>query len=302
MEISKYQNFINNFIIKCDLINNIPNNKIKEACLYSLQNGKRLRSIIVLSLINSLCNFKNFNGIYAALCIELIHNASLILDDIMDKDTIRRGIPTLHILYGETTAQLVSIYLTTLSLKSIGTVINELKEKQIYDINKCNEIGMILFECISDCTNKLTMGQYLDLFPVSNFDDIKDYTNKLSKDDIKDIIYKKTSTLFEISFIFGFVLSNNTISIDKIKKIANSFGILFQIADDFEDIEQDSKKNENTITILNYPIKFGKEEAYQEFCYQTNLFINLMKEEGVYNSTFKEIIRLLVDKVKKFLN
>lgn len=80
-----------------------PQNKVYEAMRYSLfAGGKRLRPIIVL-LACELCGGKEAQALPFACAVEMIHTYSLIHDDLpaMDNDTLRRGKPTNHMVFGE---------------------------------------------------------------------------------------------------------------------------------------------------------------------------------------------------------
>ena len=75
---------------------------------YILGNGgKRIRPVCVL-LANELFDEIHVDAYHAATAIELFHNFSLIHDDIMDKAPLRRGLPTVHTKYGESTALLAA--------------------------------------------------------------------------------------------------------------------------------------------------------------------------------------------------
>ena len=112
---TKIDNLINDIIINNK--NNKNNEDIKEALSLSFKDGKRLRPIISL-LISETINIKNntnFNIDNLIILSELIHSASLIIDDLpcMDDDLYRRNNPTIHYKYGERSAQMLTMYLMT---------------------------------------------------------------------------------------------------------------------------------------------------------------------------------------------
>src|SRR5690606_39252223 len=91
-------------------------NKLRDACEYALMSGgKRFRPIITLLIAESLGSRSDV--MQAALSIEYMHTASLIIDDLpcMDDDEFRRGKPCLHKVFGETTALLASYTLVNLA-------------------------------------------------------------------------------------------------------------------------------------------------------------------------------------------
>ena len=115
MDIKNYQKLFNQYLDK--FIHNIKNNKLREIIRYSLNDGKRLRPIIILDISYKL------NGKYLydlALLVELLHNASLIIDDLpsMDNDDYRREKLTVHKKYGERAAKITAYFLVFEVLKA----------------------------------------------------------------------------------------------------------------------------------------------------------------------------------------
>ena len=99
--IKTYQNCINQVL--SNYLENIENESLKEKLEYSLDGGKRLRSMIVYELC-SIFNIDNESKNLLILSVEFLHSASLILDDLpsMDNDTYRRNKLTVHSKYGKT--------------------------------------------------------------------------------------------------------------------------------------------------------------------------------------------------------
>src|SRR3972149_11802998 len=135
-----YKNLIDEYIPN-SIIKDYKNDIIRTSCLYVLQNGKRIRPIIVLSLINDNNNIDAY--LDCALTIEFIHNASLIIDDLpsMDNDDYRRGELTLHKKTNESIAQMCAMSLIGSSFKSVyigmnklSKVMNEEEYKEMSDI------------------------------------------------------------------------------------------------------------------------------------------------------------------------
>ena len=101
-----YRNLLNNYIRNI-FLKTINNEEIRSMAEYALSNGKRLRSCIVLDITQNILNTPLLD---IALAVELLHNASLVLDDLptMDNDSFRRGVYTVHKLYGEKKAKLLA--------------------------------------------------------------------------------------------------------------------------------------------------------------------------------------------------
>lgn len=251
-------------------------------CTDALRGGKHLRAMITLDMAP--------DGEEAALAVEYIHAASLILDDVMDKDTERRGQPAVYVTYGENATQLAALQLMACAyIKSHRSVLDVLTPK--VGSETANRTGMIMSSMISDNLKQLSMGQYMDLYP----EDHK----------IADIIHKKTATLFEISFLNGWFISGRDPSdanIAALKHLAHSFGTLFQIADDFEDYVQDllqnskAKKNEQP----NYVIQFGHEAAVQTAAALAADISKIMQQLQFSSAVVEESVEQLMSKITAY--
>jgi geranylgeranyl pyrophosphate synthase len=80
-----------------------------------LLNGKRLRGGLLMLVYESISKSDNYNKALDLACaLELAHSASLILDDMIDEDDIRRGLPTLHLTHGHKKAMLEAIGILSL--------------------------------------------------------------------------------------------------------------------------------------------------------------------------------------------
>ena len=249
------------------MIDTLNNKYMKEMCKFAVMDGKRLRPIIGYSILNSTNLQKNEDIKYIISGIELLHNASLIIDDIMDGDIYRRGKKTVCAVYGNNMAQLISAELIRLFYKS---VIN-----MSYKLNANHE--KILCNTFDSNFEKLISGQYYDLVNIKN-----DKTTK--------IIDQKTGSLFEMIFVSSWILSNpkNINDVDKVKEIAIHFGIMYQIYDDFTDYYND-KYNDK----YNYVIIVGIQEGNNIFMNNYNAFYDLAEKINILSEELKIIISYL---------
>ncbi len=214
--------FLKNFIGKHGSSKLIP------AMEYGLfPGGKKIRSKILLDIGSLLSiNYKTLITIGAA--VECIHAYSLIHDDLpcMDDDLVRRGKPSTHIKFGESTAVLAGNSLQTMACEILAS--SNLKIKQKAKIN--------LIKKLSECSGHLGIagGQYLDL----------SYENKsVSKNKIIEMEKKKTGKLFSFCCAAPAIIKNkNTKEIKFFENIGLDIGLLFQIADDLIDFKGDPKK------------------------------------------------------------
>lgn len=304
--ITKEQDVIQKHI-QSDISENIRNKKLRQLLIYILENGKKIRPIIIISTYKHLNKTEQVPEyiINTALCIEYIHSASLVIDDIMDNDEERRGKPSAHIKYDLNMAQLAAIILCTLAMQNLFKSLDQLT-KAHSNINK--DIYVILGNLISQLTKELCIGQYLDITIPKNInelgDNIKD-SIKFGKLEttIEELIHKKTSTLFEFCFIIPWVYSNYDKSegelltgINKMKNIARHFGLIFQITDDFEDVEQDSQRDGKN-SVMNYVISKGYYDAYKDYHKLVKKFNKLIEDENIMTPEINQIVDYLSKKV-----
>lgn len=228
--------------------------KLRDACEYALTNGgKRFRPSLVLMLSKALGNKCDVS--LAALSIELFHTASLVADDMpsMDDDDERRNTPSTHKVFGEAAALLVTYALISSGYECIAKNSQVINNSGVTFSARGDLICRLALENATFNTglSGATGGQYLDIFP-----------SDLSLPTIREVIHKKTVTLFEISFVFGWLFGGGDIDLlDKVKQAASHFGMAFQIADDLGDMEQDIK-NGRQVNMANI---LGKEEATKLF-------------------------------------
>ena len=189
--------------------------------------GKKIRSKILLDLgLLFNVNYKTLIKIGAA--VECIHAYSLIHDDLpcMDNDNLRRGKPSMHIKFGESTAVLAGNSLLTMSFEILSD-----PKLMITDKIKIN-----LIKKLSECSGHsgIAGGQYLDL----NFEN-----KKISQKKITDMEIKKTGKLFSFCCMVPAIIKNKNVSTIKFfETIGSEIGLLFQIADDLIDYRGDTKR------------------------------------------------------------
>lgn len=246
---------------------------LRDACEYALTNGgKRFRPALVLMMARALNPKADVCD--AALAIEYFHTASLIADDLpcMDDDSERRAKPSTHVKFNEATALLASYALIAAGYELLAKNAKILKDQAVFPL---------IVENVSFNTGLqgASGGQYLDLYPPL-----------LSETMLREIIHKKTVSLFEISFVLGWLYGGgSTQQLQIIKQAASHFGMAFQIADDFGDMIQDI----NNKRLVNFANVFGKEKAHDCFQQEMNGFFNILEVLGLNNSSLSEMGHLL---------
>jgi geranylgeranyl diphosphate synthase type II len=260
--------------------------KLRDACEYALTNGgKRLRPLIVLLVAEALgCGL---NVCDAALAVEFFHTASLIVDDLpcMDNDDERRSKPSLHKVYGEPIALLASYALMTAGFERIHLGAQAMREAGPPFSTFSDRVCVLALEVASRCSGILgaTGGQFLDLFPPNQ-----------NLETVYEVIYKKTVTLFEVSFVFGWLFGGGSLDLlSQVKQMAYHLGMAFQIADDIGDMMQD-EKNQSEINIARL---IGKERSLLLFEEEMANFQDHLKELNLYTPSFEKMCGLLIKTV-----
>ena len=215
-----------NFFLK-DFLNRQNNSKLIPAMKYGLfPGGKKIRSKILID-IGSLLSIDYKTLITIGSAVECIHAYTLIHDDLpcMDDDIIRRGKPSTHIKFGESTAILAGNSLQTMACEILASPNLKISEK----------IKINLIKKLSECSGHLGVagGQYLDLSYEKK---------KISKKKIIEMEIKKTGKLFSFCCAAPAIIKKkNNQEIKFFENIGANIGLLFQIADDLIDFRGDSK-------------------------------------------------------------
>jgi len=216
-----------NYFLK-NFLNKQNNSKLIPAMKYGLfPGGKKIRSKILID-IGSLLSIDYKTLITVGAAVECIHAYSLIHDDLpcMDNDKIRRGKPSTHIKFGESTAVLAGNSLLTTAFEILSSPTLKVSEK----------IKINLIKKLSECSGHLGIagGQYLDLSYEKK---------KISKKKIVEMEIKKTGKLFSFCCAAPMIIKKKSQKeIEFFEKLGSNIGLLFQIADDLIDFKGDSKK------------------------------------------------------------
>tara|TARA_Y100000816_G_scaffold84622_1_gene58137 strand:+ start:2915 stop:3784 length:870 start_codon:yes stop_codon:yes gene_type:complete len=237
-----------NFCLK-NFLKKQKNSNLLVSMKYGLfPGGKKIRSKLLVD-VGKIFNIKYKTLIQIGAAVECIHAYSLIHDDLpcMDDDNIRRGKPTTHRKFGESTAILAGNSLLTISFEILSSKRLDLPS------NIKNE----LINLISICSGHsgVAGGQYLDL----------DYEKKkVSKYKIIEMQRKKTGMLFQFCCLAPVIISKRQKLFNKFSNIGSDIGLLFQITDDLIDYRgiaknvgkrtrKDKKKGKATlISLLGY--------------------------------------------------
>ena len=179
--------------------------------------GKRLRALLTLGSAK-LCNYhKGTRDINLAACVELIHSATLMHDDVIDNGTLRRGKKTLNKIWDNHSSVLVGDYL-----------LSRCFEMMVEDGN------LEVLKLLSSTSSKIAQGEVLQLQHQGEVDMLEETYLK--------IISAKTAELFAASTKVGAILSNkNNKEKEALEFYGRNLGLTFQIADDTLDYNAELK-------------------------------------------------------------
>lgn len=112
---------------------------------------------------------------------------------------------------------------------------------------------------------------------------------QVTKESLQEYVEKKYISICELAVILGWVIGGGDIKeINKIKKSAKYFAIMYKISRDFENLSNDIKNSEKYTS--NYVLNFGLQDGYEAFLNNKEKFIEESMVEDVYTNTIKEII------------
>jgi len=186
--------------------------------------GKRLRPAVVMLAAEAVRQGSSDQVMPAALALELTHSFTLIHDDIMDGDSFRRGVPTVHTKWDEPTAILAGDVLYARAFEFLCKVEGPGNAK-------VKAIGMLAAACVDICN-----GQHMDM----SFETREDVTVP----EYLEMVSKKTGVLYAASAGIGCILAGGSeAQTEALYKYGMYTGMAFQIQDDLIDIMTTSDKS-----------------------------------------------------------
>ncbi len=234
--------------------------------------GKRLRALLTLGSAKLTGYNENKRDINLAACVELIHSATLLHDDVIDESELRRGKKTTNSIWGNQSSILVGDYL----------------------LSRCFEMmvedgDLEILKLLSSTSAKIAQGEVLQLQHKGEAD--------LLEETYIDIINLKTASLFSAATKTGACLSGSN---QKEKKALESYGrnlgLAFQIADDALDyyakeklfgkeVGKDFFEGKVTLPLITVFQKGNEEEK--------NFLNEIMKKKNRTEEDFKETLALI---------
>ena len=269
-QLKEYQEIVNKELEKYLRKENCPEEILNASIEYSLMaGGKRLRPILVLSTYELFKNNIEICMPYA-VAIEMVHNFSLIHDDLpgIDNDDFRHGKPSHHKKFNEATAILAGDSLLNYAYIVISEDLKDIADDDLLR----NKIKV--FNEFSSSVDRMLVGEYVDT----------ELEGKQITPEILEYIHNnKTGALLKLCVRMGAILANaNEKDILKLTKYAEKIGLAFQIKDDI-------LSEEGNELITGKPV--GNDREMEKCTYVSQY--GLEKSKEILNQITKEAIEEL---------
>jgi geranylgeranyl diphosphate synthase type II len=284
-----------------EVIPQIEPKKLYEPFSYIMQGGgKRIRPLITM-ITAGVVGGNPLDAVDAGVALEILHNFTLVHDDIMDNSPKRRGRDTVHVKWNNDIAILTGDVM-------VGYAYSLLPN------SKQHEKSDLILKTFTNELIEVCEGQVLDM----EFNFRKD----VKMEDYLNMIDKKTARLLETSAVIGAYIGHGSDEeVEAIRYIARNWGLAFQIQDDLLDmtanegklgkkIGKDIVEGKKTylINAANNNIKVGEDRILLDEFYEKNgLDISrvpemddLFKRNGIYEIAEKEINEYFTKSKEKF--
>lgn len=294
-KLKKYQNIVNKELEKYLRKEKCPEEILNNSMEYSLMaGGKRLRPILVLT------TYELFKKDYEecmpfAVAIEMIHNFSLIHDDLpeIDNDNFRHGKPTNHKQFSHATALLAGDRLLNQAYILISDEITYAVQNQ-YKENFENKVRA--FNEFTKAVDRMIVGEYIDTELEGK---------QISKELLQYIHQNKTGALLKLCVRMGAILSGAKESdIEKLSIYADKIGLAFQIKDDILSEEGNPEitgkpvGNDKELGKCTYVSYYGLEGAKQELNRITDEANSMIEEYGEKSEFLRQLALYIRDRQK----
>lgn len=235
--------------------------------------GKRIRPVLLV-LSSKACGYTGGDAHILAACIELIHVASLVHDDVLDEAPIRRSQVTLHSKWGNKVAVLVGDYLHARVLSMLAS-------------RRSDDLAL---EILANAAQSMCEGEVIHAYKNGEFE--------ISQNDYLKIVELKTGKLISASCHAGAILgTENPEYLNALITYGDLIGTAFQIIDDLLDFVADPEKfgkqpfKDLRDGKLTFPMIYVRETCTLEEREQLENIFNTVEFEG--NQTIEWMCQLL---------
>ncbi|UQY79955.1 Octaprenyl diphosphate synthase [Candidatus Hepatincola sp. Av] len=175
--------------------------------------GKRIRPLLTILAYKMFSNNNNNKYLLIAACVEFIHSATLLHDDVVDENESRRSIPTSNHIWGNKSSVLVGDFLFS----------------KAFELMVATE-SLEVLQILSRASSVIAQGEVLQLMEINNI--------HLSLATYNKIIYSKTASLFGAATQVGALIAGADMQdVQTILKFGENLGMVFQITDDVLDYQ-----------------------------------------------------------------
>jgi geranylgeranyl diphosphate synthase type I len=238
-----------------------------------LAGGKRLRPAVVILAADAVNEGSSQDIMPAALALEITHTFTLIHDDIMDADQVRRGVPTVHTLWNESTAILAGDVLYAQAFEFICNAVAE-------DRAKVKAVAMLARTCSEIC-----FGQHMDVSFASRED--------VDRIEYMEMVGKKTGALYAAAAAIGGMLAGgDNRQVKALYEWGYNSGIAFQIQDDLIDLAPSKKSGKDRGSDL----REGKETLIAIIAREKGIELSAYRKDSLTDAEIDEAIDLLEEK------
>ncbi|RPI38729.1 MAG: polyprenyl synthetase family protein [Methanoregulaceae archaeon] len=220
--------------------------------------GKRLRPAVVMLAADAVKAGSSEEILHAALALEVTHTFTLIHDDIMDDDSLRRGVQTVHTKWGMPTGILAGDVL-------YARAFEHLCQANARDDAKVRAVMMLARACADLCE-----GQNMDM----SFE----HRNDVDENEYLEMVRKKTGVLYAAAAGIGAVLAGgNAVQVKALYSFGLNTGVAFQIQDDLIDLLTPAEKS-------------GKDQASDLREGKQTLLMIKAREKGLDLSKYRRVL------------
>lgn len=262
---------------------------LKEAVYHAVMlGGKRVRPALCYATALLKAEIIPAAARRAAVAVELIHCYSLSHDDLpcMDNDQLRRGQPTCHVAFGESTALLAGDILQSMAFEVLGSRLFETA-----DVPK-PEISLRQMQILATASSKMVCGQVLDLQAEGQ---------KIDLDQLEKIHLNKTGALIQAAIMMAAtaVYPANDIAFSVLRQFGQALGLAFQVQDDVLDVTADTTQlgktagKDEQAEKSTYPALMGLEQAQQyaqELHEEAAEALNLLQDDTQHLSSIIDFL------------
>jgi geranylgeranyl diphosphate synthase type I len=269
-----------------EILNISVDKKTKDLLNYQISTGgKRLRpALAIIACLN--CGGKIKNILYPAAALEILHNCTLLYDDIIDESYLRRGKPTTWAEYGKSITECLGLDYAAAIFQAAN------KSKQ----------PIIVSDILAKTLKKIMEGQILDLLFEQSSRKNEEYINqnrfkKITEKDYLKMIGLKTASLTQACCQIGAAVAEaKNDSLKNLKNYGFNLGIAFQIRDDILDVFGQEKdfgkkigKDIQDKKIGNIVILYALEELGSK----RNELLTILEKNRVSNSDIKKALKII---------